>query len=495
MKKDLKLSIIRLIGILLSFGIQVLFIKIIGTAEYGIYILFTTWSAILSQVMILGYDRLLIKELSCIYLQREKEKFRFILDKVLLFVGLNSIAFMLLAICIPLTFLQNTLFSNELLRSTWVLIAVGSAMFTGFQIIGKILITTQRVAMSFIRSELVYKLVLLISVLLFSFYFRKLFGLNIILAGVVLSYALTIFLFLFWDRKKLWAYTKLKKQKVVLGYENYIFFILTLNYFLISQIDKIQLGRMASMQTLGLYGLATTLCAMTGFSIVGYARFIPKISNYIHKKMLGELESEFKIVVRNAVIIALPVMMFLMVFTEDVLLFFGYEYVKVSTALRILLAGQMIYYFTGPNGNLLNNGGYAKVDLLNSIVVLVLTTILSYLGFKLYGLNGIALATSLGIAIVNLVKVVEVKWFFKIFPYDWENLCLTIIALASFCLVRVACFSSQNLILKLVINFAAGTAVSMIIAFLFYKMKGQTLIKNSHEKCLGKLRAFSVKAN
>ncbi|TPE42983.1 MATE family efflux transporter [Pontibacter mangrovi] len=489
MKKDIRLSSIRLAGILLSFGIQVVLVKVVGAAEYGVFILFTTWSTIFSQVLILGYDRFLIKELSFLFLQKEISKFRYSLDKVIILIFLNSFIFTLLAFCTPLSFLRGTFFSSDLLLSTWILIAIGSAFFTAFQLIGKILITIQQIELSYVRSEIIYKFLLLISVLVFFYFFRRTFGLNIILAGAIISYFITIVLFVFLDREKLIKYLKVKKEKVTLGRENYIFFFITLNYFLISQLDKIQLGRVANMQTLGIYGLAATLCSMTGFSVVGYTRLIPKISNYINQDLMAELESEFKTVVRNAVIIALPVMMFLLVFAEDSLLFFGEKYMLAADALRILLIGQMFYYFTGPNGNLLNNGGHAKIDMINSVVVLVLTAFLNVIGYQLYGFIGVAIATSIGVTIMNLLRVIQVKIFLKIFPYDIENVVLTLIAFTAFISVRMFNFNPGILILKLGLNFIIGTVIAAILASAFYKLRGQNFIKLNKGKIMGKLKA------
>ncbi|MFD2512312.1 lipopolysaccharide biosynthesis protein [Pontibacter locisalis] len=489
MKKDLRLSSIRAFGILISFGIQVIFIKLIGASEYGVYVLFITWSAVISQILILGYDRFLIKELSLLFIQKEKEKFRYTLDRVLFFILFNCIFFSLVAFIIPIDFLRGTLFSNDLLKSTWIFIAVGSAIYAVFQLVGKILISTQRVELSYLRSEIIYKLILLLSVLLIFYSFKNLFGLNVILVGVLVSYTLTILSILFFDRKRLINYFKVKKKKIALGQENYVFFFLTLNYFLITQIDKIQLGRVSSMQILGIYGLAATLCNMTGFSVVGYTRLTPKMSYYINNNLLAELDIEFKKVVKNAVIIALPVMMFLVVFAEDVLLFFGESYVIAANALRILLFGQMVFYFTGPNGNLLFNGGHARIDMINSIIVLLLTILLNIIFYKAYGFIGVAIATSTGVTIMNILRVIQVKYYLNMFPYNIENIWLTIIAFISFGLVWLVGINPDNLILRLILNFSTGTIIAALATSAFYKFRGQTFIKINTGKLMERLKA------
>src|SRR6266487_4223241 len=163
MKKDLKLSSIKVIGLVLGFALQVYFTKVIGVKEYGLYVLFTTWTNFLSLVLILGYDRVIIKQLGYFYIQRIKGKFRSTLDKLMIFVLLNSLIFLLIAFFIPQKFLTNSFFSKDLLRSSWLLIAAGTVTFTLFDLLGKILSAIQRVELTILRSEVIYKFILFIT--------------------------------------------------------------------------------------------------------------------------------------------------------------------------------------------------------------------------------------------------------------------------------------------------------------------------------------------
>src|SRR5205085_6760348 len=156
MKKDIKLSSIRVLGILLGLVIQVLFIKYIGSSEYGVYVLFNSWSNVFSNILILGFDILLVKELSHLFILGEKGKFKYVLNRMLLLVALNCAIFLVISLAIPINFLRNTIFSSELSKITWLLIAIGSVIFTGFQLMGRTFIAIQKVELSFLRSEVVY---------------------------------------------------------------------------------------------------------------------------------------------------------------------------------------------------------------------------------------------------------------------------------------------------------------------------------------------------
>ena len=474
LKKDLVLSFIKVLGLIVGFGLQVFFTKFIGVKEYGLYVLFTTWTNFLSLVLILGYDRIIIKQLGYFFIQKEKGKFRTILDKLIFFVLLNSLIFLVISFCIPQQFLTGSFFSKDLLRSSWILIAIGTVSFTLFDLHGKVLSATQKVSLSIFRSEVVYKFILFITVILLFFYFRHFVDLNLIVIGVIFSHVLTLFIFVFiLDRKKMKQYVSFKKEKISLGKENYVFFFTGLNYYVISQVDKIYLGKVESLETLGVYGLVVTLISISSFSTIVYQRFLPKISNYFQTNNITGLEEEFKVVCRNSIIIALPFIMFLLVYTDDILLFFGEKYTSGTIILRVLIWGQMTNFLTGPCGNLLIHGKHAKADFVNSIVVVVFTIILVILGYKYFGVIGVAAATSFGMMLINIVKMIEVKVFYKIFPYEIKNIIMTLVVFCSFYFIKVININVQNLIGRLFANFSLSllTAVFAISVLYFLQRK------------------------
>jgi len=292
----------------------------------------------------------------------------------------------------------------------------------------------------------------------------------------LVAYVSTILLFfLIIDRRKVLRYASTRSEPVALGKENFVFFFLTFNYYITAQIDKILLGKFATREVLGIYGLVTTLCMMTGFSTIIYQKFLPRISTYMNSNRLDDLVADFKTVVRNALMLALPALAFIIVFAEDVLGFFGESYVQGATILRILIVGQMFDYYTGPIGPLLNNGKHSKVDFINSSVGVVLTICLGYFGYKTYGIIGLAIVTSIGTMIINIVKVIEVKILYKIFPYQLQNLFLTILVIMVFYAVRLMHVQFTNQILQLACNFLLGMSGALFFVILVMRVTGKNV--------------------
>jgi O-antigen/teichoic acid export membrane protein len=333
----------------------------------------------------------------------------------------------------------------------------------------------QRVELTILRSEVIYKFILFIVVIVLFFFFKSLVGVNIIVVGVIAAHLLTLLILLFiFDRKKIKQYLTIKKEKIALGNENVVFFFTGLNYYAINQIDKLFLGKVESLETLGVYGLVTTLIGIMSFSTIVYQRFLPKISNYFRTNDIKGLEEEFKTVCRNSLIIALPFIMFILVYTNDILLFFGKSYTTGVVILRVLIWGQMMNFLTGPCGNLLIHGKHAKIDFINSIAVLFITIALVFVGYKYYGVVGVAAATSFGMMLINIVKVIEVKIFYKIFPYEIKNVVLTVTVFLSFFFIKLININVQSLIVRLFANFSLSLITSLLIVaipYLFLKSK------------------------
>ena len=231
MKKDLRLSSIKVFGLLLGFALQVFFTKVIGPKEYGLYVLFTTWTNFLSLILILGFDRVIIKQLGYFYIQKKKGEFKSVLDKLLRFVLLNCAIFLGLAFVIPQGMLTSSFFSKDLLRSSWILIAIGTVTFTLFDLHGKILSSAQKVELTILRTELIYKFILFTVVILLYFYFSSIAGINLIVVGVIFSHILTLLIFVFIvDRKEVGKYLAIKKKQISIGRENYGFFFTRIKY-------------------------------------------------------------------------------------------------------------------------------------------------------------------------------------------------------------------------------------------------------------------------
>ena len=106
-----------------------------------------------------------------------------------------------------------------------------------------------------------------------------------------------------------------------------------------------------------------------------------------------------------------------MVFPSELLRLFGHGYATGAEVTITLAIGQLINAATGPCGNALNMAGKIGINTVNNVAALVLNITLNLLWIPHYGIMGAALAWSLSLGFVNVIKVVELWFISRIQPF------------------------------------------------------------------------------
>lgn len=109
---------------------------------------------------------------------------------------------------------------------------------------------------------------------------------------------------------------------------------------------------------------------------------------------------------------------FVVVYRHQILGLFGITTAQASLALVILCVGQTVAASTGPAGNLLVMTGHSRLQLYNTAVVSVINVGLNYVLIQAQGIVGAAAATAFSLALLNLLRVGELWYFYRLQPYD-----------------------------------------------------------------------------
>jgi O-antigen/teichoic acid export membrane protein len=122
----------------------------------------------------------------------------------------------------------------------------------------------------------------------------------------------------------------------------------------------------------------------------------------------------------------IPTVIILWVSAADVLAAFGPRYEGGETALRILLAGQLVNVATGGVAFVLIMVGRTGIDLAdNAVAVLVMVGLAAPLS-SAYGIEGAAVASAVTLGSVNLLRLGQVKHLVRIQPYTLDYLRLAL---------------------------------------------------------------------
>ena len=174
--------------------------------------------------------------------------------------------------------------------------------------------------------------------------------------------------------------------------------------------SQLLMGVWGSVEDVALFAVAQRTAMLIGFALFAVnASAGPKFAAlYSQGNMVG-LERVALWSVRLILLVAVPSLIFMMVFPQWLMGLFGPEFRAASTALMILAVGQFIGTAVGSVGSLLSMTGHERQLRRNVFIGAVLGVGLGVLLIPGYGLIGAAIATSVAVASKNLLCVYQVN--------------------------------------------------------------------------------------
>jgi O-antigen/teichoic acid export membrane protein len=150
--------------------------------------------------------------------------------------------------------------------------------------------------------------------------------------------------------------------------------------------------------------------------------FAPTIAELFSKGEKQKLTIMFQVVTKWVITFSLPLCLIAMLFSRSLLGISGESFVAAWPLLLALAVGNMINAGTGPVGYMLVMTGFQKLSFINSLTAVVVNIVLGLILTPRYGAMGTAIATGLALAVVNLMRLLQVKLLLKIHPYRWDTI-------------------------------------------------------------------------
>lgn len=166
------------------------------------------------------------------------------------------------------------------------------------------------------------------------------------------------------------------------------------------------LGIWGTVEEVGIFGAATRIVLLVSFMLVAINNVVaPKFAELYAK---GEMKALGEVARRSALLItvlASPIFLLLFFYGEWVMSMFGAEFATGVNMLAILAVGQLINVLCGSVGYLLIMSGnetvYRNITIGSSIFQLLLIIMLA----PIMGGEGVALASAIALATMNIVSV------------------------------------------------------------------------------------------
>ena len=173
--------------------------------------------------------------------------------------------------------------------------------------------------------------------------------------------------------------------------------------------DTLLLGVLTTPVLVGTYTVATRLVNLAVFVIVPVnAAFAPLFARLLHLGDETRLRDTYGAATTWITRLSLPAFVALLAFPADLLHLFGPGFSTAMNVTIILCVGQIVNALTGPAGTLLNMSGRVRTNMANNAATLVLNIGLNLWLIPTHGIEGAAIAWSVSLAVVNLVRFAQV---------------------------------------------------------------------------------------
>lgn len=186
-------------------------------------------------------------------------------------------------------------------------------------------------------------------------------------------------------------------------------------------LQTLLLGSLTTAVSVGIFSIAAKV------TLLGHVAYMAIITSV--KPFLAELDAQgnvdqmrrlYKTTTRWAFTANLPIFLLMVLYPRELLLVFGDSYVGGALALSVLAVGELMNAATGICGSIIDMTGYTRLKLVNSVLWVTLITAGNVVLIPQWGVLGAAVASSLSISLVNILRVAEVWIIFKMHPYNWS---------------------------------------------------------------------------
>jgi O-antigen/teichoic acid export membrane protein len=196
-------------------------------------------------------------------------------------------------------------------------------------------------------------------------------------------------------------------------------FFVGLGYLLLGQMDTIMLGHFVDASELGIYSVAVRISV---FVIIGLDILLPIVGPFwAHLAETRDALSTselFAAVTKWTCYSGLFLFALITIFRAELLRIFGKAFEAGAPVLLVLSLGQLFNAVSGPTGQLLSMTGRQKLEVVNTVAMVLVNFLLNLFLIPRMGIMGAAIATGVSVATINGIKLVEVNLLYGLQPYS-----------------------------------------------------------------------------
>lgn len=410
--QSLKTMFLRIIGVVTLFGFSLFLThnydpKIIGQFDFIRMVLL-----VLSSICVLGTDQSILYFTGILKSTNEIQKLKAIYKKIVLLIFVLCLLVLIVFFVIG----QNSinLFFND--KNTYVLMAKAIIALFFYSLT---LFNTETIraldkiyVAELFRNTFKYVSVIFGAIVLF-YYHQEAYLVDAFLIGfVALSIITTIIIFRLFKKQNgnlILPNDTNPFSYSFIAHKSYPMAISNLAIFLMMTFDVVFLKKFKGDETVAYYAIAMKLVSilfMINNSV--YISVSLKIAQLYTDNNKKELLKSLKQSARMIVLLTVPVVLFVCLFSENILYFFGENYTQGKQALLILMVGQLFASFFGVSAIYLNMTGRQSIFQIVLIFAVLLNLILNIILIPVYSMTGAAIAFVSSLLFWNIVTAIIV---------------------------------------------------------------------------------------
>ena len=450
-----------LIGILLA--------RFLGTRQYGLYSLALTAAAIAAGLALLGFESAMVRYIAIFASRRDDDGLAGALQ-----IGIGVTAVASLIVAGGLFFLAETIaervFHEPALTPLLRLACLIVPFLTLNNVIGAATRGFKNMQYTVIAQKVIQPLTRLILIVTFAVVgLSATKALSIHILGLVVAFVILLFFLNRQHPLRRCLRAVRRPTREILGFSLPVYVTRLVQTFR-GNLQILFLGTLSTVSTVGIYS-ATTRVNLIGQmfhqSIATASR--PIVSELHDRGDWKSITSFYQTTTKWTFTLNLPLFLIVLLFPSTILGIFGRNFVAGAAALSILAWCNLLEAGTGISGVVIDLTGRTILKLFNSVINTVLILTLNILLIPRWGLVGAATAALIASLTINVLRVSEVFFLFRILPYDVsfvKPIAAGLLALAAAWTTRQLLHTESNLILAafnaaLLVSIYAGIVLAL----------------------------------
>jgi len=408
LKKGSAALLIAVLGSVFGFAVSFSLAHLLGAGGVGIYFLAFSVATIVATIGRLGFDNTVVRFVASSTSTGNWKDVLFVHDYA---IRVAWIATSILAVMLFFSaeWLAGTVFNKPLMAYPLMLVAVAVVPLA----ISMIQAESLRGMKCIPASQWIKMVIVSVVTLILLYPFVQAWGVNgavaSFMAASLVSMVLAYFLW-----KKAYQQKVLSKDienkktlsSSTLFQSSWPLFTVAITGLVMQQAATIFLGVWGSVEDIGVFNIANRIAALLLFPLMAMISILtPKFSEIYRQGDMGGMQKLARRSSHLLTILAVPVAIFVALYSEGILTLFGNDFAKGAMVLMILLAGVIVNAATGAVGSVLMMSGHEKSVRSATVIAAFLTIGMLFIFVPTWKDIGAAIAVTVGISIQNLLMV------------------------------------------------------------------------------------------